>query len=123
LVTLVFPDSAKGSYNAAPQPRTITIPSNSSAKALPTSPNLLSPISYDYTLAFSVPFSETRDFLSSIKELCVAKDASQMKYLEQHGVSEEKKWIMRAVRNPASSGFRHAAYEKWTDFLDLLKVH
>ncbi|KAF2669089.1 hmg-CoA reductase [Microthyrium microscopicum] len=121
LVTLVFPDSASGSYKAVPQPRTVNIPSNYSAAPLPISANRLSPISSDYTLAFSMPFEETPAFLSSIKELPVSKDASEKRYLEEQGVSEEKQWIMRAVKSPGFTGVRKWAYERFSDFLDLLK--
>jgi hydroxymethylglutaryl-CoA reductase (NADPH) len=123
LVTLVFPDSAPGSFRASPQPHAINIPSNSSAKSLPCSSNRLSPISYDSNLAFSMPFDEVSNFLLSMQELPVAEAVSEERYLDHNGSSEKKKWIMKAVRNPGSLGIRKRAYEMWTDFLDLLKVY
>jgi hydroxymethylglutaryl-CoA reductase (NADPH) len=120
---LVFPDSAPGSYKAAPQPRSVNPPPNSSAKSLPCSSNRLSGISYDSNLAFSMPFGEVSDFLQSMQELSVSEDASEERYLDHNGSSEKKKWIMKAVRKPGSLGIRKYFYEMWTDFLDVLKVY
>jgi hydroxymethylglutaryl-CoA reductase (NADPH) len=119
LVTLVFPDSATSS--AAPHPHSVHIPSNLSAKLLPCSANRLAQISYDSTLAFSVPFSEAPKFLTAFQELPVSGDASETRYDEQEGSNEEKKWIMRAVKHPGSASIVGWISESWSEFLDLIK--
>src|SRR6202012_3778058 len=104
------------SYKAAPQPRSVILQPNSSAKSLPCSSNRLSGISYDLNLAFSMPFGEVSDFLQYIQELAVSEDESEERYLDHNGSSEKKKWIMKAVRKPGSLGVRKWIYEMWTDF-------
>jgi N-terminal domain with HPIH motif len=122
LVTLVFPESAPGSYKAAPQPPSVTVPSNSSAQSLPASSSRLSPISsYDLTLAFSLPSSEAPSFLVQMQELPVSDKDAETRHLEDESV-EQKKWIMKAVRSPGSLGVRNWIRETLSDFLDLLKV-
>jgi len=69
-----------------------------------------------------MPFPEVAGFLLSMQELSVSEDASEERYLDDHGSIEKKKWIMKAVRKPGSLGIRKWLYERWTDFLDLLKV-
>jgi hydroxymethylglutaryl-CoA reductase (NADPH) len=98
----------------------VHIPSNSSAEELPSSSNRLSTISYDSTLAFSMPFAEAASFLSSIQELPVSEDAAERPYLDDKASPEKKKWIMKAVRSPGS-GVRSWLFDKWSGFLDLLK--
>jgi hypothetical protein len=57
-----------------------------------------------------------------MQEVPVAEDDVEERYVEEDGMSEQKKWIMKAVRKPGSLGIRKRVYEMWTDFLDLLTV-
>jgi hydroxymethylglutaryl-CoA reductase (NADPH) len=70
-----------------------------------------------------MPYSEAPSFLSASQEIPVSSDASQVRYLDDGTSVEEKKWIMKAVKNSAGHGsVRRWAKNAWTDFLDLLKV-
>lgn len=121
-MTLVFPDSS--SVNApttAPLGSALALPTNSSAELLPTSSNPLSTISHDTSLAFSIPYSEASEFIAAIQELPAPEVASEPH--ENDGTREEKKWIMKAVKNVNSArGLRGWATDAWTSFVDLLKV-
>ena len=69
-----------------------------------------------------MPFAETQGFLTSLQELPVTKAASERRYLQESGLSEEKMWIMRALKSSRSTSMGQWAGEKWSDFVDLLKV-
>jgi hydroxymethylglutaryl-CoA reductase (NADPH) len=70
-----------------------------------------------------MPFTEAASFLSSIQELPVSEDAAERPYLDDKAnSSEKKKWIMKAVRSPGPSGVRSWLFDRWSGFLDLLKV-
>lgn len=124
LITFVFPNSVSSTPQTAPQPRSVPIPSNSTASVLPCSTNPLSQISQDTTLAYSMPYEEAPSFLYASKEIPVSKDASQVRYLDDGTSEEEKKWIMKAAKSSAgaSNGIGRWVQNAWTDFLDLLKV-
>src|SRR5436305_15292292 len=96
----------------------VPIPNNVSARAVPPTANLLSPISRDSSLAFSVPWSEISDFLTAAQEIRDSEEHSKDR--------EEKIWIMKAAR---SNGYgSHRTYrvllrDGWTSFVDLIKVN
>lgn len=117
LTTFVFPDSSSRSPQAVPAAKNVALPANCSAVPIPHTPNLLSPISHDSSLAFTVPYDQISDFLKAAQEIPAAKDAKD-------GV-EQKKWIMKAARS-SSSGSRRALRiwftDAWNSFVDLLKV-
>jgi hydroxymethylglutaryl-CoA reductase (NADPH) len=73
-------------------------------------------------LAFSVPFVETSRFLTHFQELPVSEAATESRYNEDDGSSEDKKWIMKAVKSPGSAGIWNWIGETISEFVDLLKV-
>jgi hydroxymethylglutaryl-CoA reductase (NADPH) len=68
-----------------------------------------------------MPFSEAPSFLVASQEIPVSKAASQARFSEDGSKTEEKKWIMKAVRSSGSGSVRRWAKNVWADFLDLLK--
>ena len=96
-------------------------------EVLPSSKNLLSPISHESTLAFSVPNDQAPEFVSSVQEL-VANDGSAEGLTSGTNdpvYHEQKRWIMGLVKGDISSGhhgFRKRTQAAWTAFVDLLKV-
>ena len=126
LMTLVFPDSLSNTFpRNAPVAREVSIPSNSSVKALPTTWNPLSPISQDTALAFAVPYDEAPRFLASIQEL-PNKAAPQESGSEDAGdmLDDRRSWVMKAAKNghPSRGTLRHSATSAWVGFVDLIKV-
>jgi hydroxymethylglutaryl-CoA reductase (NADPH) len=120
LVTLVFPESS--TINSAPSKHAV-VPSNVSAELLPTSSSSFSTFSHDTTLAYSVPFAETADFLVAMREISAPETAAESQGSDKEGTREEKKWMMRASKNGSSpGGVRNWIEESWTSFVDLLKV-
>ena len=127
LLTLVFPDSLSNTFpRNAPLPQEVSIPSNSSAKYLPTTWNPLSPISQDTTLAFAVPDSEAPKFLASIQEL---PNIPGLQALDADGIVEaaekSRTWVMKAAKSGGQSSqgtLRLSAANAWTGFVDLIKV-
>ncbi|KAJ9645476.1 hydroxymethylglutaryl-CoA reductase (NADPH) [Exophiala oligosperma] len=109
LTTFVFPDSS-----SAPDAQSIPIPVNVTATNVPTTSNLLSPISHDTSLAFYTTFSELPDFLRAAQELPAQNVPSE--------TDEQASWTMKAAR----VGNGQATYatwfrEGWTSFVDLIK--
>lgn len=49
-------------------------------------------------------------------------EASQSRVVGDGAIREEKKWIMKAVKNTSGSGIQGWAQDAWTAFVDLLKV-
>ena len=75
LVTLAFPDAgANVSPNALLQ--SLSLPQDSSIEVMPSSENILSQISSDATLAFSMPYYQTAQFLESVKEIPAVAEVS-----------------------------------------------
>ena len=115
LSTLVFPDSATSQL--APQPASIHFPSNASARNLPSTSNILSPISQDTSLAFSSSFDTVADTLRAIQELPAGPSTSQD--------NEDRKWTMKAARvngHGQRPSYRAWLSDGWSSFVDLLKV-
>lgn len=122
-MTLLFPESTPANApQTAPLSKAIPLPCNSSAELLPSSSTAFSQISHDTTLAFSIPYDETPEFLAAMQEIPAPVGASDAKKADDGSV-EEKMWIMKAVRNPGKAGgLRERINDAWTSFLDLLKV-
>ncbi|KAI9788129.1 MAG: 3-hydroxy-3-methylglutaryl-coenzyme A (HMG-CoA) reductase isozyme, partial [Candelina submexicana] len=128
LLTLVFPNSLSvHSPQSAPDAQSIPLRPDSSHKQLPSTSNLLSPISQDTSLAFSLPYEEASDFLTSVREISGQADIarhSRDRRLRTADVDEEKRWIMKAAKgtgNGSQRSFRKWAVNAWTEFVDLLK--
>jgi hydroxymethylglutaryl-CoA reductase (NADPH) len=118
-VTLVFPESSI--INSAPSQN--ALPRNVSAEILPSSSSHFSTFSHDTSLAFSIPYAETADFLMAMQEISAPEDAAQPDASDIKGTREEKKWMMRASKNGnGPTGVRNWIVESWTSFVDLLKV-
>ncbi|KAK4982252.1 3-hydroxy-3-methylglutaryl-coenzyme A (HMG-CoA) reductase isozyme, partial [Elasticomyces elasticus] len=122
LLTLVFPDSATDrSPQTAPLPQSILRLAASSAELLPSSANLLSPISHDSTLAFSVPYADVSNFVELVQEISAPASSGEVQG-EVDDEHEEKKWIMKAAKGDTrSGGLVNWARNSWTAFVDLLK--
>ncbi|KAA8647360.1 hypothetical protein EYZ11_013094 [Aspergillus tanneri] len=116
LATFIFPDSLSRSVSTAPVAEEVPIPSNASAQVVPQTPNLFSPFTHDSSLAFALPFDQVPQFLKAVQEI---PDPSA-----DEDVGEQKKWIMRAARGPASgSGTSVKLWltDAWSSFVDLIK--
>lgn len=100
---------------------------NSTVKLLPSSKNILSPISQETTLAFSVPNDHAEDFLNSVQQLDANGQTVQDGVNNADGtLSRGKKvWVMSILREDMSGthrGLKGRVYAAWTAFVDLLKV-
>jgi hydroxymethylglutaryl-CoA reductase (NADPH) len=116
LMTFVFPDSS--SSHLAPAAEAVPIPCNVTARTVPPTANLLSPISHESSLAFSAPWSEVSDFLTAAQEI--------RGELEQSKDTENKLWIMKAARSNGYGSrrtYRAWLRDGWTSFVDLIKVN
>lgn len=113
--TLIFPDSY--SSESAPLTNNVPIPENVTAINVPSTSNVLSPISHDTSLAFYTSYSEVADFLRAAQEIPAQEiDSSN---------SENKTWIMKAARigaNGARGVYQTWLRDGWTSFVDLVKV-
>lgn len=118
IATFVFPYSSSGSPQSPPLAENVPLPANSSAKLIPYTPNVLSPISQDTHLAYSLPFDEIPYFLRSVQEI---PDSAN----DPEGI-EQKKWIMKATRSSVSGSpvaMRNWFSDGWNSFVDLIKVY
>jgi len=118
LLTFVFPES----YHTAPKAGDVPIPESVPYERLPSSTNLLSPISSDNTLAYFTPYTDAGNFLSAAQEIST-KNGNEPRHMA-NGTTEVKKWIMKSTKHTAngSGGLSGWARDAWTSFLDLLKV-
>jgi hydroxymethylglutaryl-CoA reductase (NADPH) len=101
----------------APLAEAVPVPANISAKNVPSTPNLLSAISQDSSLSYSVPYAEAPDFLGAVQEIPGRSKSD-------HG-DEDKMWIMKAARfNGQGSRRTYKAWlsDGWSSFVDLIKV-
>jgi len=75
-------------------------------------------------LAFSLPYNEASDFLTTFQEIPASGAETKTSESDLGGVKESKKWIMKAARtNVEKSGSISGwAIGAWTSFLDLIKV-
>lgn len=114
---MTFPDSLSSHSELAPSPEAVSVPSNISAKKLPSTQSLLSSISQDSSLSFSVSYSQVPEFLKAVQEI-----PSRVK--SSNG-EEDKMWIMKAAgfngNNPRRT-YRAWLSDGWTSFVDLIKV-
>ncbi|KAK4542915.1 hypothetical protein LTR36_006104 [Oleoguttula mirabilis] len=121
VVTLSFPDT-NGSPYAAPIAQGVPLPEDSLAELLPSSVNILSPISSDTTLAFSMPYSETARFLEGVKNVPASGNGMAQVEDGSDDEPEQKRWLMKSgKRGGRSNGMLEWAENSWTAFVDLLK--
>ncbi len=112
LTTFIFPDS-----QLAPQAEAVPIPENVTARSIPPTANVLSPISHDSSIAFSTPWSQVSDFLAAAQEIRGGLEAPKD--------TEDKLWIMKAARTNGYGSrrtYRAWLQDGWTSFVDLIKV-
>ncbi|KAF2093630.1 3-hydroxy-3-methylglutaryl-coenzyme A reductase [Rhizodiscina lignyota] len=123
LLTFVFPDSSPSSPQSAPPAHHVPVPENSSAKLLPPSSNPLSGISHDTTLAYSLPLSEAPSFLEAVQEITAAEEDLNGRHIPGDETLEERKWIMKAVKNNTNKAGSLTSWSRdaWIAFLDLIK--
>ncbi|KAM5443536.1 3-hydroxy-3-methylglutaryl-coenzyme A (HMG-CoA) reductase isozyme [Microsporum ferrugineum] len=116
IATFVFPHSSSGSPQSPPLAEHVPLPANSSAKLIPYTPNVLTPISQDTHLAYSLPYDEVPYFLRSVQEIPDSID-------DPEGI-EQKKWLMKAARSSVSGShvaMRNWVTDGWNSFVDLIK--
>lgn len=96
---------------------------NNTATLLPSSKNLLTPISQEKTLAIAVPYQTASQLIDSVRELPSPQNG---KVTDAYGNAVEgKRWMMSAVRGDAAGQqrtFTKRMADAWTAFVDLLKV-
>lgn len=123
LFTLVFPDTLTNS--ALPPPESsVPVLHDRRVGALPVSKNILSPISQDEMLVFSVPLDMAPEFARSIQKLPITR-TGQASTTQDDDVGEEKWWLMAASRGEAAGNnrtFARKVADAWSAFVDLLKV-
>ena len=122
LLTLVFPETVfDGEPVPIPQKATLSSLANTTSLALPSSKNLLSPISQETTLAYSTSYESAEDFLSSVQELSIDQND---KISRASGSSDGLRWVLSAKRASTSlqRSFKRRVLDAWTAFVDLLKV-
>ncbi|KAJ5232154.1 hypothetical protein N7468_005110 [Penicillium chermesinum] len=113
LTTFIFPDATS---STAPSDKDVPIPANVSASTVPYTPNLFSPFSQDFALAYTVPFDQVSDLLKAVQE--IPKPSA-----EEEEETESKKWIMRAARGASTSRAALLLWftNTWGSFVDLIK--
>lgn len=99
----------------------------SGVELLPSSRNLLSPISTEKTLAVSMPLNLAQEFVSGVRELSVPHfDGSLHDLNEKLSLDgEEKKWMMSAIKGKAvdvNRSWKARISDSWNAFVDVLKV-
>jgi hydroxymethylglutaryl-CoA reductase (NADPH) len=117
LTTLIFPDSLSSSSQLAPLVDAVPVPANISAKTIPSTPNVLSAISQDSSLSFSMPYTAVSDFLKAVQEIPGRSKSDNG--------DEDKMWIMKAARfNGHGSRRTYRAWlsDGWSSLVDLIKV-
>ncbi|SMQ44891.1 unnamed protein product [Zymoseptoria tritici ST99CH_3D7] len=119
LVTLDFLDTGNNSPNAAP--KSVPLPADITAELVPSSENILSPISGETMLAFSLPYTETALFLRSVKEIPASNPTTQAED-GADDIPEQKRWLMKSAKKGSSShSVLEWAQNSWAAFLDLVK--
>ena len=114
LTTFTFPDSS--SSQLAPLAGAVSTPNNVTAVHVPSTSNLLSPISQDSLLAFYTPYDQIKDFLKTSQEIPGRSKATNG--------DELKLWIMKAARshgNGSRRTYRAWLSDGWSSFVDLFK--
>ncbi|TQS35448.1 hypothetical protein Golomagni_04131 [Golovinomyces magnicellulatus] len=123
ILTFAFPDSLTGSSTRIPL-ENVSFPQNISVKTLPSTPNQLANFKDEITSAYSVPASQTFQFLSGLQELPNASNNINFRsdLHKDQPLREQKKWIMKTAKITVSrTSMKSWAKNSWTAFIDLLK--
>ncbi|RKF72668.1 3-hydroxy-3-methylglutaryl-coenzyme A reductase [Golovinomyces cichoracearum] len=123
ILTFAFSDSLARSSAGIPL-ENISFPQNISVKTLPSTPNQLADLNDEITLAYSVPASQTLQFLSGLQELPTKSTNNNFRddLHNSQPLREQKKWIMRTAKIAATrSSMKSWAKNSWTSFIDLLR--
>ncbi|PWY86291.1 hydroxymethylglutaryl-coenzyme A reductase [Aspergillus heteromorphus CBS 117.55] len=117
LVTLVFPETmpTDATFQDLPMTSLLHLPSNLSITPLPSTSKSLSAYTRDHVFAFSLPFSQTSDFLAMAQE--IPNDGPGQDAEDE----EQRMWIMKAARAQTQSSLAEWARDSWAEFVDLLK--
>lgn len=123
-MTLVFPDSTfEGVTANLPETSSIPYLNNASAIIVPSSKNILTPISQEKTLAMSVAYALAPSFIQAVRELPGTKETTTR---DAYGnPMDGKRWMMSAIKGDTAGqqrSFARRASDAWTAFVDLLKV-
>ena len=124
-MTLVFPDSTFEGVTAN-LPATSTIPylNNASAIIVPSSKNILTPISQEKTIAVSMDYALAPSFVQAVRELPGTKETTAA---DAYGNKVDgKRWMMSAIKGDTAGqqrSFSRRVSDAWTAFVDLLKVN
>ncbi|KAK5107309.1 hypothetical protein LTR62_001402 [Meristemomyces frigidus] len=123
ILTLAFSESY-GSPNTAPIAQNVPLLDSSTAELLPSSANILGPLSSDVTLAFSMPYTEVPRFLDTAKDIPASSNngLAQAPDNDTDDEPEQARWAMKnGKRNGRSNNILDWARDSWTAFVDLLK--
>ncbi|KAK4552912.1 3-hydroxy-3-methylglutaryl-coenzyme A (HMG-CoA) reductase isozyme [Recurvomyces mirabilis] len=121
ILTLAFPETY-GTPNTAPIAQNVPLPHSSSAELLPSSANILGPLSSDVTLAFSMPYTEVPRFLDTAKDMPASSNGMAQSENETDDEPEQARWTMKNGKRSGRSGNMFDwAKDSWTAFVDLLK--
>jgi len=123
LLTFAFPDSSSnGKPNEAPLARELTNVAGTSAQLLPPSANILSPLSSDTTLAFSLQYAEWSTFVENARELQASGDRTTETDDGSDDEQEQRRWMLKNGRGKINgSGMFQWFYDSWASLLDLLR--
>ncbi|KAI5367210.1 putative Sterol-sensing domain, hydroxymethylglutaryl-CoA reductase, class I/II [Septoria linicola] len=122
LVTLEFLDAGSNSPNAVPPPQDFDV-EGVDLNIVPSSENILSGLSKDSSLAFSLPLEQAAPFLEHSREIASEGGWGVNPDAPNDDEGEQKKWLMTISKTPAASGggMVEWAQNSWNAFLDLLK--
>lgn len=121
VVTLSFPETPGAPY-AAPAAESVPFPTETGAELLPSSASILSPLSSDSTLAFSLPYSESAQFLASVKSIPASSTGMVQDGDDSDDEQEQPRWVMKnGKKNGGSNSLIEWAENSWTALIDLIK--
>ena len=123
LVTLDFLPPGNLAHYAPPSPQTVPLPEGSSAAFLHPTANVTSHVSPDSSLAFSIPFGETAQFLAAVQEIPAENEEVIADQDESDDEQEQKRWLMKsnAQKDRRPNGIVEWVLDSWTAFWDLVE--
>ncbi|OOF97693.1 hypothetical protein ASPCADRAFT_204999 [Aspergillus carbonarius ITEM 5010] len=115
LLTLVFPEMTERTFPESPMAPILQLPGNLSITPLPPTSKSFSAYTKEHVFAFSVPYSQTSDFLTMAQEVPNSNPGQET----DHG--EQRMWIMKAARLQTQSSLANWVQDACVEFVDLLK--